>query len=100
MNVPTLRLDKLLWYLRFAPSRALAQSWVNEGHIRVNGQRVVKPATAITVGVVLTLPLPHRVCVIELLAIPHRRGPAAEAHSCYRDHLTGTASDSQDDAAP
>ena len=29
-------------------------------------------------------PLPRRVTVIEILALPTRRGPAAEAQACYR----------------
>lgn len=85
MSGPSLRLDKLLWYLRFAGSRALAQTWVQAGHIRINGQRVVKPAQAVAVGDVLTLPLRTHVLVIEILSLPARRGPAAEARTCYRD---------------
>jgi ribosome-associated heat shock protein Hsp15 len=30
------------------------------------------------------LPLPRGVLVAEVLALPHRRGPASEAQSCYR----------------
>jgi ribosome-associated heat shock protein Hsp15 len=78
------RLDKLLWFLRLARSRTRAQSWIGEGHIRRNGQRVERQDQAVTVGDVLTLPLPRSVLVIELLALPARRGPAAEAQSCYR----------------
>jgi ribosome-associated heat shock protein Hsp15 len=78
------RLDKLLWHLRLARSRTRAQHWIGEGHIRRNGQRVERQDTAVAVGDVLTLPLPRTVLVIELLALPNRRGPAAEAQSCYR----------------
>jgi ribosome-associated heat shock protein Hsp15 len=79
----TIRLDKLLWYLRFAKSRALAQQWVLGGHIRLNGARVLKPAQGIGAGDVLTLPLPSGVRVLRLLTIPQRRGPSAEAAACY-----------------
>jgi ribosome-associated heat shock protein Hsp15 len=78
------RLDKLLWFLRLARSRARAQAWIGEGHIRRNGARVERQGLGVAVGDVLTLPLPRRVLVIELTALPARRGPAAEAQSCYR----------------
>lgn len=79
-----MRLDKLLFQLRFAKSRALAQRWIAEGHMRHNGKRVLRQDLGIATGDVLTLPLPGRVAVIEVLALPQRRGPAAEARSHYR----------------
>jgi ribosome-associated heat shock protein Hsp15 len=78
-----MRIDKLLWYLRFAGSRSFAQQWVLAGHIRLNGVRVVKPSTSIAVGDVVTLPMRTQVRVVEILALPARRGPAPEARSCY-----------------
>lgn len=113
MNAATLRIDRLLWYLRLAPSRSLAQNWVVGGHIRANGQRVTKSAFGVRVGDVLTLPMPGRVRVIEIMALPPRRGPAGEAASCFRERGPKTSaeaggeieSDSQhremiDDSAP
>lgn len=79
-----MRIDKLLWFLRLAKTRPLAQALVAEGHIRLNGRRVEKAGTAIRPSDVLTLPLPRGVIVIKLLALPERRGPASEAQSCYR----------------
>jgi ribosome-associated heat shock protein Hsp15 len=79
-----MRIDKLLWFLRFSRTRGLAQRWVEAGHIRRNGQRVEKPGQRVASGDVLTLPLRERVLVIELAALPERRGPALEAQSCYR----------------
>ena len=79
-----MRIDKLLFNLRFAKTRGLAQRWIGEGHIRRNGERVVRQDLAVGVGDVLTLPLPSRVLVIELLSMPVRRGPASEAQACYR----------------
>ena len=37
-----MRLDRLLWFLRFARTRSAAQRWIAEGHIRRNGERVVR----------------------------------------------------------
>lgn len=80
-----MRIDKLLWFLRFARSRGVAQKWVDEGHIRRNGTRVERTHQAIEPGDVLTLPLARKVLVIEILALPARRGPAEEARACYRE---------------
>jgi len=80
----TLRLDKVLWFLRLAKTRGLAQQRVAEGHIRVNGRRCGRSAAPVAAGDVLTVPLGARTAVIEVLALPARRGPAAEAQACYR----------------
>jgi ribosome-associated heat shock protein Hsp15 len=79
-----MRLDRLLWFLRFAKTRSAAQRWIAEGHIRRNGERVIRQDQPIGIGDVLTLPLRSRVLPIEILALPVRRGPAAEASACYR----------------
>jgi ribosome-associated heat shock protein Hsp15 len=79
-----MRLDRLLWFLRFARTRTAAQRWIAEGHIRRNGERVTRLDQPVLVGDVLTLPLRSRVLPIEILALPGRRGPAAEAQACYR----------------
>ena len=79
-----LRLDLLLVRLRFVRTRSAAREWVERGHIRRNRQRVTKPGTLIATGDVLTLPMPDHVRLIEILALPERRGPASEAQQHYR----------------
>lgn len=79
-----MRIDKVLWFLRFSGSRGMAQNWVADGHIRLNGRRVERPSADVKCGDVLVLPLPNRVRVIEVLSLPERRGPALEAQGCYR----------------
>jgi ribosome-associated heat shock protein Hsp15 len=86
-----MRLDRLLFYLRLAKSRTLAQRWIAEGHMRRNGERVVRQDQPVAAGDVLTLPLQREVLVIELLALPTRRGPASEARACYRPLDDGRA---------
>lgn len=88
----SLRIDRLLWFLRLAPSRGAAQKLIETGHVRLGGQRVSKPAQPVKAGDVLTLPLRGGVRVIEITTVPARRGPAAEATECYRDRIE---SDSQ-----
>jgi ribosome-associated heat shock protein Hsp15 len=84
MPDPTLRIDRLLFFLRIAKSRTLAQNWAEAGHIRVNSKRIEKGSAAVSTGDIITLPKGEAVLAIELLAIPERRGPAAEAQLCYR----------------
>ena len=86
-----MRIDRLLFNLRFAKSRTLAQKWIAEGHIRCNSERVTRQDLDVAAGDVLTLPLHSKVMVIELLALPARRGPASEARQCYRPLDAGGA---------
>lgn len=79
-----MRLDLALVRLRFVKTRSLARAVVEHGHIRINGQRTDQPSHAVREGDVLTLPRGSGVLVAEILALPERRGPPAEAQSCYR----------------
>jgi ribosome-associated heat shock protein Hsp15 len=80
----SIRLDKLLWFLRFARSRSLAQAMVAAGHIRLDGRRITRPSRAVHAGQTLVLPIGERIEVVRLLALPGRRGPATEAQACYQ----------------
>ncbi|MFN5127458.1 MAG: RNA-binding S4 domain-containing protein [Sphingomonadaceae bacterium] len=79
-----MRIDKLLFFLRFAKSRTLAQNWAETGHIRVNSRRVEKGSLSIAIGDVITLPIGDAVVTFKLLSMPIRRGPANEAQLCYQ----------------
>jgi ribosome-associated heat shock protein Hsp15 len=79
----SIRLDKLLWFLRFARSRSIAQAMVETGHIRLDGRRVTRSSCAVHAGATLVLPVGERIEVIRLLSLPLRRGPAPEAQACY-----------------
>ena len=79
-----LRIDRLLFLLRIAKSRTLAQGWADAGHIRVNGRRIEKASAIAQTGDVITLPKGEVVLAIKLLTIPIRRGPPAEAQLCYQ----------------
>ena len=80
-----MRIDRLLYYLRIARTRSAAQRLVEQGYIRKNGERVMRCGRDIAVGDVLTLPLDGAVRLIEVIALPQRRGPPREAHACYRE---------------
>ena len=79
-----MRLDKVLWFLRLTKTRPLAQTLAESGHLRLNGRRILRSSQAVAAGDVLVAPLPAGVRVIEILALPGRRGPAEEARACYR----------------
>jgi ribosome-associated heat shock protein Hsp15 len=77
------RLDKWLWFARFAKTRSLAAKLVAEGHVRVNGQRTDTAAKAVATGDVLTIAAPHVTAVVRVQAPGERRGPAPEARLLY-----------------
>jgi ribosome-associated heat shock protein Hsp15 len=79
------RIDRFLFFIRLAKSRTLAQALVETGHIRIDGKRVIKPSEEVREGSIVALPLHGRVRVLEVLSLPARRGPAAEARACYRE---------------
>lgn len=97
-----MRIDKLLWQLRLVKTRSAAQALVGQGHIRRNGQRVLRASQDIAVGDTLTIPLPGGVRVIAIATLPTRRGPAAEAQACYQvlDPTRQTAIAGQKDQSP
>jgi len=78
------RVDKLLWFLRLAKTRPVAQTMAEEGHMRLNGRRIDRAHQKVAVGDVLTLSIGGTVKVIEVLSLPLRRGPYSEAQGCYR----------------
>ena len=80
-----MRVDRYLHCIRLVKSRSLAQSVIETGHVRIDGRRVLKPSESVAVGSVLALPLHGRVRVMRVLALPARRGPAAEARACYEE---------------
>lgn len=51
----------------------------------MNGQRVLRSSEAVHMGDVLTIPLGNSVRLIEILALPQRRGPPGMAQSHYRE---------------
>lgn len=78
-----IRIDKLLWYLRFARSRSIAQAMVEAGHIRIEGRRISRSSALVHAGELLVIPLDDRVLVIRLISVPKRRGPPSETQACY-----------------
>jgi ribosome-associated heat shock protein Hsp15 len=76
------RLDKWLWHARFYKTRSLATAAINGGKVHLNAERV-KPAHRVRIGDRLSLSLQGVVAEFEVLGMPARRGPAAEAQAHF-----------------
>lgn len=85
MTEAVLRADKWLWYARFFKTRSLATRACNAGKLRISGELVSKAHHRVKPGDVLTFSQGRQVRVVKVLALAHRRGPAAEAQALYED---------------
>jgi ribosome-associated heat shock protein Hsp15 len=83
------RLDKWLWHARFFKTRSLATAAISGGKVHLNAERV-KPAHRVRVGDRLSLSLQGIVAEFEVLGLPLRRGPAAEAQAQYLETAAST----------
>jgi ribosome-associated heat shock protein Hsp15 len=79
------RLDKWLWFARVTKSRTLAATLVLEGKIRVNGERVAKPAHTLKAGDAVTIAMRQRVRILRVKGFGLRRGSAAIAAELFED---------------
>ena len=77
------RLDKWLWFARFARTRAAAVRLIEDGYVRVDGRRVNSASHGLKQGDVLTLALPHATLVVRLMALGERRGSFEVAQLLY-----------------
>jgi ribosome-associated heat shock protein Hsp15 len=100
----TQRLDKWLWHARIGRTRSLAAQLVSNGKIRVNRERVTKPAHAVKQGDVITAALGGRVLVLKVEGFADHRGPATEARGLYTNLTPGANGGdsvmSEDDTPP
>ena len=78
------RLDKWLWQARFYKTRSLATAAINGGKVHLNAERI-KPAHRVRIGDRLSLSLQGIVAEFEVLGLPVRRGPPAEAQVCFSE---------------
>jgi ribosome-associated heat shock protein Hsp15 len=76
------RIDKWLWHVRLFKTRSLAADAVNGGKVKLDGERV-KAAHVARIGQRVSITLADRSIEVEVLALPARRGPAAQAQACY-----------------
>lgn len=81
----TRRIDQWLFFTRLIKSRSLAGRLVTSGKIRVNKEKISKPALSVQEGDVITAVINHRLLVVRVEALGTRRGPASEAQTLYSD---------------
>ena len=77
-----LRIDRWLFYSRFFKTRVLSTAAVSGGHVKINGERAT-PGGRVKPGDKIELVRDRLPYSLEVLEIPGRRGPAAEARRCY-----------------
>ncbi|MGH7041220.1 MAG: RNA-binding S4 domain-containing protein [Acetobacteraceae bacterium] len=79
------RLDFWLWCARFARSRDGCAAIAAGGLVRINREPTEKAHARVRVGDVLTVPAWGGVRVVRIMALAHRRGPAAGAQLLYEE---------------
>ena len=80
-----IRLDTWLWYARFYKSRSLSSKAILSGKLRLNSNKIIKPASKVKINDVLTINHINVVRVIQVQSLGSRRGPASEAQKLYND---------------
>jgi ribosome-associated heat shock protein Hsp15 len=78
------RIDRWLFAVRLAGSRALASSAVSGGRVHVNGERV-KPGHPLRSGDKVNFMRGALEFECTVARVPPRRGPAREAVLCYEE---------------
>jgi len=80
----SLRIDRWLFYCRYFKTRSRATAAVTGGHVKLNGERT-SPGSRVQSGDRIDLVRERLPYSLEVVGIPSRRGPAAEARTCYRE---------------
>ena len=87
-----IRLDTWLWYTRFYKSRSLSSKAILNGKLRVNSNKIIKPASKVKINDVLKINNLNAVRTIQVQSLGNRRGPASEAQKLYKDLLGNATS--------
>lgn len=86
-EVDACRADVWLWRARFFKTRAMAQTFLEAGRVRLTRlgleTRLDKPARPVKVGDRLVFALGGRLIAVRVEAVGERRGPAEEARALY-----------------
>ena len=79
------RADLWIWHARFLRQRADVATLIRKGRVRINGVKITSPGHRVRTGMVLTLALPARTVVVEILSFAQRRGSADDAVQLFRN---------------
>ncbi|MBC7455789.1 MAG: RNA-binding S4 domain-containing protein [Massilia sp.] len=92
------RIDKWLWAARFFKTRSLATDAVDNGKVRLAGERI-KPARAVKIDDLLSIDNGADTWEVSVLAISDKRGSAPVARLLYAESAASVAQrDSDADA--
>ncbi|MDB5932829.1 MAG: RNA-binding protein [Massilia sp.] len=78
------RIDKWLWAARFFKTRSLATDAVDNGKVRLGGERI-KPARAVKLDDLLTIDNGAEAWEVTVLGISDKRGAAPVARLLYAE---------------
>ncbi len=78
------RLDKWLWAARFFKTRSLATEAIDNGRVRLDGERI-KPARAVKLDDKLLVDNGNEVWEVRVLGISDKRGGAPVARLLYEE---------------
>ncbi|HEY1329724.1 MAG TPA: S4 domain-containing protein [Casimicrobiaceae bacterium] len=89
-----MRVDKWLWTARFYKTRTLAAHAVENGQVRVNGERV-KPAQPVAPGSTVEVRKHGLAWIVDVVGIAKQRGSAQHAAQLYRETAQSAAARAQ-----
>jgi len=84
------RIDKWLWAARFFKTRALAQTAVEGGRVRLNGDRC-KCSRGLKLGDRLTIQIDSLEWEVTVMGLSSQRGPASMAKQLYEEDAASIA---------
>ncbi|MGH6968529.1 MAG: RNA-binding S4 domain-containing protein [Stellaceae bacterium] len=84
-GVPTLRLDKFLWFARLARTRSAAARLCAEGRVAISGMAAFKPHHPVRVGDWLMIERGRWRHRLRVMALGERRGNPAAARLLYHE---------------
>ena len=81
----SIRVDRLLVYLRFARTRSIAREMIERRALRRNRKHVQRVSENVSIGDVLTVMVGNEVRIVEVTSLPERRVSPVHAKAFYRE---------------
>lgn len=78
------RIDKWLWAARFFKTRSLAKKIVEQGKVKVEGQKC-KPSRNVQIGDRCTIKKNDQIWEVEVTGLAEKRGSATIAQTLYQE---------------
>ncbi len=78
------RIDKWLWAARFFKTRSLAKKMVEQGKVKIDGQKC-KPSRNVDIGNQISIKKNDLTWVVKVLQLADKRGSATIARTLYEE---------------